>query len=278
MSVSISRAARGFALKPAGILLHSLLALGVLLTVALLFFSAKAGQSSAIHEYLDAPVTLFINRFVSNDPAVNRAILKFAELPLITGDFLVALLWCFWFRNQNAGARAALFISIAGAVGSGVLSRVLQLLISFHPRPLHDQILGFRAPPGIDPTVLNHWSSFPSDHAAFLFALATVICLESAWFGVPALMSAAIGTLPRVYLGFHYPSDILGGAMLGVVGVLLNRRYVPVSMARPCLEWERRAPGLFYGAAVFMSFELASLFDGIREIGCGMMAVLKHLI
>jgi undecaprenyl-diphosphatase len=65
--------------------------------------------------------------------------------------------------------------------------------------------------------------SFPSGHAAFSFAAATVLA-----FGVPRLRVFwfALGTLiafSRIYIGVHYPLDVAGGAIVGIaVGVLVT--------------------------------------------------------
>ena len=67
-----------------------------------------------------------------------------------------------------------------------------------------------------------HDPSFPSGHAAMAFASATVLSyfrprLAAAFF----LLAVAIG-FARVYVGVHYPLDVLGGAVLGcVVGALV---------------------------------------------------------
>lgn len=59
-------------------------------------------------------------------------------------------------------------------------------------------------------------SSFPSGHAAFVFALAGFIYLHNRKVGVWFLIAALLIGLGRVMAGVHYSSDILGGLVVGV--------------------------------------------------------------
>jgi undecaprenyl-diphosphatase len=59
--------------------------------------------------------------------------------------------------------------------------------------------------------------SFPSGHASAAFACATVIASASPRAGVAAFVLAALVAWSRVYVGVHWPLDVIGGAVLGVV-------------------------------------------------------------
>ncbi len=59
--------------------------------------------------------------------------------------------------------------------------------------------------------------SFPSNHAANSFAFASGMAFFFRRAAVPFLLIAAIVAFSRVYVGVHYPSDILAGSMLGIV-------------------------------------------------------------
>ncbi len=62
-----------------------------------------------------------------------------------------------------------------------------------------------------------HDFSFPSGHTASSFATATVLYMTlPKKFGIPALILAVLISISRLYLGVHYPTDVLGGLISGV--------------------------------------------------------------
>jgi undecaprenyl-diphosphatase len=66
--------------------------------------------------------------------------------------------------------------------------------------------------------------SFPSGHASRAFAMATLIALGTRpRVGAAAFVFAALVGLSRIYLGLHWPSDVLAGAVLGVTLALTMR-------------------------------------------------------
>jgi membrane-associated phospholipid phosphatase len=67
------------------------------------------------------------------------------------------------------------------------------------------------------------YQSLPSGHATTAFALATVIGFVSPRWFYPGLAIATAIAASRVSMGVHYPSDIVAGAILGVLGAYLAR-------------------------------------------------------
>ena len=60
--------------------------------------------------------------------------------------------------------------------------------------------------------------SFPSGHAASSFAAGVVLYLTlPKKYGVPALILAVLISLSRLYVGVHYPTDVLGGMVMGTL-------------------------------------------------------------
>lgn len=67
--------------------------------------------------------------------------------------------------------------------------------------------------------------SFPSGHTACSFAAAVVIFLLCPRrIGVPALGLAVLISLSRLYVGVHFPTDVLGGALVGTAAAFLALR------------------------------------------------------
>lgn len=62
-----------------------------------------------------------------------------------------------------------------------------------------------------------HSGAFPSGHASTAFACATVLAWAFPRLRVPAFVLAAAIAWSRVYVGVHWPLDVLGGALLGAL-------------------------------------------------------------
>lgn len=66
-------------------------------------------------------------------------------------------------------------------------------------------------------------ASFPSGHATFYFALATIVYFYNKKLGILFFVASFFIAVARVFVGVHWPSDILAGAFLGILtGYILN--------------------------------------------------------
>lgn len=71
--------------------------------------------------------------------------------------------------------------------------------------------------------------SFPSAHSVTSFAAATGIFLRSKKFGIGAYIIASAIAFSRVYLYVHFPSDVLAGALLGILCALAAKKAVDIA-------------------------------------------------
>lgn len=74
-------------------------------------------------------------------------------------------------------------------------------------------------------------TSFPSGHTISAFALATILALnaKNKWLGLFYFATAALVGYSRIYLGVHFPEDVLGGSFIGVITSLCIYRYFTYS-------------------------------------------------
>ena len=161
---------------------------------------------------------------------------------------------------------------------AGVLSRSLQHLLSTHPRPVYDSALEFHLPSVLGEKPFNTWNSFPSEHAAVLFGLAAVIASVRPRLGLLVFLWLIPVELSRAYVGGHYPSDLIGGAALSASLVWLAQ--VPSATRRVAGKiagWALQSPSLFYPGAFLLSYEVATLFDDIRDLTSGVFSLIGKL-
>lgn len=190
--------------------------------------------------------------------------------PLFKGAIFVSIIWWYWFRTGDAAVvratRERLICTILGSAFSLVVARGLALLLPFRQRPRF--VLHLPFPENSGSYDLIGWSSFPSDHAVIFAALAVGIGFISRVCGTVAfLYFALVIAFPRIYLGIHYPTDVIAGAVLGsVIAYAFNTRYLRKLTATPVLHWEQTAPSLFYAAFFMICFQLATLFDSLRVV------------
>lgn len=75
--------------------------------------------------------------------------------------------------------------------------------------------------------IIDNAYSFPSGHAAFFFAFAAAIYFYNRRWGAWFFLAGALMAVSRVIAGTHYPSDIIGGMLIGVAVAYAVRRFAP---------------------------------------------------
>jgi undecaprenyl-diphosphatase len=228
---------------------------------------------------VDAGIISFLNHFARRSWAFDTFFVLCSNY-LLRAAGIVPLYWWAWFREGDAKTekRRMLLFGMVSCLLALFLSRLISAVLPFRLRPIHNPELHFQAPYGQGTQMLLHWSSFPSDHAAVYFALATCLYFVSRQFGIFALCWALFVTcLPRIYLGLHYPSDILAGALLGV-GVAYLSRVGPVYnlFTRRLMTWGERHPGPFYALLFLFSLQLATAFESVLVFHDYISAIAHH--
>ncbi|GAA0665168.1 bifunctional phosphatase PAP2/diacylglycerol kinase family protein [Kitasatospora atroaurantiaca] len=130
-----------------------------------------------------------------------------------------------------SGSRTARRAALRGVGSLLIASAVANLPAKYaarRPRPLLDPVPVVRR-------LLKQpvTSSFPSGHSASAAAFATGLALESPLLGAVAAPVAAGVMASRVYVGVHYPGDVLAGAALGAGAAALTLRWWPRRPNRP---------------------------------------------
>ena len=86
--------------------------------------------------------------------------------------------------------------------------------------------------------------SFPSNHASNIFALATFFSYNYRRLVIPCFITAALIGYSRVYLGAHYPADVMGGVVWGALvglaaAIIAERLTLPGQVHNPIRSGEK---------------------------------------
>ncbi|MFJ3986986.1 phosphatase PAP2 family protein [Streptomyces fungicidicus] len=139
---------------------------------------------------------------------------------------VLLVLWCWWGVRRRGGEDAAPSVAALAwaplAAGVAVLVNVPIRGFVERPRPFNDH-------QGLEVLVQGKTDySFVSDHATITMALAVGLFVANRKFGLVGLVIALLEGFCRVYMGVHYPTDVVGGLALGTAVALLLS---PLAMA-----------------------------------------------
>ena len=226
----------------------------------------------------DDAALLWMHRWFGRSEVFDRTVQAFVERPTLRFGLFGAMFIWLWFRSdkEQAKTRARLIGIIATCIVATALPRALSFVLPFRERPFARAELGLALPPDFLPD-MRTWSAFPSDHAVLGFAMATGIWLISRRLGVLAYIYAALAICaPRMYFGLHHPTDIVVGALIGVVVALaMERSRWTDGIASKVLSWESHRPEVFYLTGFVLLSQMSYVFSALRVLALMTFSVLR---
>ena len=171
---------------------------------------------------------LLINASAHPPHAVVAVAKLFASSPVVVVPLLLVILWVWGRRSARGGLLAA---AVATIIALGI--NVVLGAIYAEPRPFVIEL---------GRTLIHHAAdnAFPSDHATLVWALAAGLFTTGAarrWGLALAIYGLGVAW-GRIFLGVHYPLDMIGSAVVAVVagGIALVVRCWPVNWLLPAIE------------------------------------------
>ncbi|MGA3199204.1 MAG: phosphatase PAP2 family protein [Halobacteriota archaeon] len=216
----------------------------------------------------DLIIIHFFNSFAHRSWIADATVVIISGNHFLIGGVLLALFWWAWIEHgkESMEKREALIFVLIAVTFAVSFARTLALSLPYRERPLHNPLIHFQLPYTLDPSTLINWSSFPSDHAVVVFCLAAGLWTVSRRLGALAISYAFLISLPRIYLGYHYPTDILAGALLGIGVASLSRiTTLRRTLARIILDPLDPRPAYLYSFLFLWTFEIGDMFNSLMQ-------------
>jgi undecaprenyl-diphosphatase len=172
-------------------------------------------------ESVDSAVFLNINHDLAN-PLFDAVFPSLRELTYVV--WLIVIVY-FWSRNEK---KLALLLTVSIAAGA-IFTYPLKFLID-RARPYETiESANLLTPAEYDP-------SFPSGHAEMSFLAATVVSRFHPEYAKYLYAFSFIVVLSRVYVGVHFPGDVVAGV---IIGIIIGKGMLKVAERKKNIFWDK---------------------------------------
>ncbi|MFE9650852.1 phosphatase PAP2 family protein [Streptomyces sp. NPDC006365] len=174
----------------------------------------------------DVDLLYDINGLAKDAPGWFDGIMEFMGEWGILLAMVLLVLGCWWTVRRRGGEDAAPSVA---ALMWAPLAAGIAVLVNVPIRGFVERPRPFREHEGLEVLIGGKTDySFVSDHATLTMAMAVGLFIANRKFGLLGLGLALVEGFLRVYMGVHYPTDVIGGFALGTAVVLLLS---PLAMA-----------------------------------------------
>jgi undecaprenyl-diphosphatase len=122
---------------------------------------------------------------------------------------MLAVMACLWFTGKEANQKLVFYSFLSASIALLIASLIISPGVN-ESRPFVEHQVNQLIPHAAD-------ASFPSDHATLAFSVAFSVFLTRRKLGAVMLALAVLTGIARVYVGVHYPGDIVGAMALSLL-------------------------------------------------------------
>jgi membrane-associated phospholipid phosphatase len=180
----------------------------------------------------DVEVASYLGRFLGRHPLFDLCVQSGIGHNVLGGLWYAATLFYFWVKaagNRGSATRTKILVIFVGILVAIGLAVAAGALLSWAPP---SRLLLGRTFPDYLAANLNS-NSFPSYSTAVYTALALGVFYLNPLAGALLLIGIpGVIALPRMYIGGHYLTDVLGGCVLGAIGFIAARTLLERSIIR----------------------------------------------
>lgn len=112
-------------------------------------------------------------------------------------------------QYRKLGILCAIGLILGLIIGNGIVKNLVSRERPFELADSIDRVFPIKIDKPTD-------RSFPSGHTQASFIVATILMMAKRKFGIPALILAFLIGFSRLYLKVHFPTDVLGGMLMGI--------------------------------------------------------------